>query len=118
MTLKDFKPGQTAYVLSERRGMATRYSIEECTVVSVGQEYVKTQSKEFRKDDVTDEYLTENIDWGYREKLFLTKEAVNDYIEKTELQHWFNMATSWPKILNYSLSQLRAIKKILEGEES
>ena len=125
MTLKDFKQGQTAYSLIREINIAIKYRIEECVVISVGRKYVKASSKEalgypreFYLDDITDEYLHENKDWGCNYMLFLTKEALDNYIEKENLREWLNNAMSRSKVLSYSLDQLRAIKAILEDEQS
>ena len=124
MTLKDFKPGQEVYSLIREINIAIKYRIEECVVISVRRKYVTASSKEalgypreFYLDDITDEYLLENKDWGCRYMLFPTKEALDNYIEKENLREWLNNAMSQSKVLSYSLDQLRAIKTILEEEK-
>ena len=125
MTLKDFKPGQEAYSLIREMNIAIKYRVEECMVISVRRKYVTASPKEalgypreFYLDDITDEYLLENKDWGCRYMLFPTKEALDNYIEKENLREWLNNAMSRSKVLSYSLDQLRAIKAILEDEQS
>lgn len=124
MTIKDFKPGQTVYVLSRTRGRKTEHFIKRCTVVSVGRKYVKAAPEgglnpdEFFLKEENDNYLTENITWREQTKLFLTEAAVNDDIEKDMLRGWLRNAVECYKINSYTLEQLRAIRKILEpGEE-
>jgi hypothetical protein len=41
---------------------------------------------------------------------------VDDYIEREELKTWVRTAAGWGNIDRYTLHQLRAVKKILEGE--
>lgn len=122
MTLKDFTPGQTVYVLKIIAGRTTEYSVKRYKVFSVGRKYVRATTDvggiyptEFFIANVDNEYLTENKDWGDRELLFLTEGDVNDYIEKIELQKWFRNEISERKLCTYTLNQLRAIKAILEG---
>ena len=122
MTIKDFKQGNTAYSLRESYNAGAKYRIDEYVVISVGRKYVKASPKgilnyprEFYLDNIADEYLYENKDWGYREMLFLTKEAAEGYIEKEALLLWFRNTTYILRDDKYSLEQLREVKKILEG---
>ena len=122
MTIKDFKPDQIVYVLKTITGKTTEHFIRIYKVVSVGRKYVRATpvensiyTTEFYLADKDNEYLTESIDWGNRELLFLTENDVNDYIEKTMLRGWLRSEISERKIRALSLGQLRAIKKILEG---
>ena len=121
MTIKNFKPGQTAYVLRRTRGRTTEHFIKRYTVLAVGRKYVKAAPEgsqhptEFYLNDETDRYLTENKDWGERDRLFLTEEAVNDDIERDMLRLWIRKALESYKIDEYTLDQLRAVKEILEG---
>lgn len=123
MTIKDFKPGQTVYALSRTRGRTTEHFIERYTVLSVGRKYVKAapeesqHPEEFYLHGEMDEYLTENVTWRERKKLFLTEIAVNDDIEKDMLRSWLRKATEGYKIDDYTLNQLRAVREILEGNQ-
>lgn len=123
MTIKDFKPGQTVYALFRTRGKTTEHFIKRYTVVSVGRKYVRAapegyqNTDEFFLDEETDNFLTENITWRERTKLFLTEDAVNDDIELNVLRGWFRKeAESW-RIEKYTLGQLRAVREILEGKD-
>lgn len=121
MTIKDFKPGQTVYALSRTRGKTIEHFIKKYTVVSVGRKYVRaapegsTNTDEFFLDEETDNFLTENITFRERAKLFLTEAAANDDIELGMLRGWFRKATESWRIKKYTLEQLRAVKEILEG---
>lgn len=125
MTIKDFKPGQTVYALSRTRGKTTEHFIKRYTVVSVGRKYVRAapegsiNTDEFFLDEETDSFLTENITWRERTRLFLTEAAANDGIELDMLRDWFRRKAveSW-RIEKYTLGQLRAVKEILEGQEN
>lgn len=121
MTIKDFKPGQTVYVLSRVKGRTTEHFIKKYKVVSVGRKYVKAAPEnslkypvEFFLNNETDDFLCENKDWGDKDRLFTSEEAVNDDIEKDMLRTWLRKATESYKIDTYTLSQLRDVKKILE----
>lgn len=124
MIIKDFKPGNTAYSLIRGNyNTDTKYRIDEYVVISIGRKYVKAAPKnsqnypkEFYLNNITDEYLYENRDWGYREMLFLTKEAAEGYIEKEALLFWLRNLTHYLRDDKYSLEQLREVKKILEEE--
>ena len=122
MTIKDFKPDQIVYVLKTITGKTTEHFIWRYKVVSAGRKYVRAAPygsdiypTEFYIADKDNEYLTENKDWGNRELLFLTENDANDYIEKIMLRGWLRKETSEYKIRTYTVEQLRAIKKILEG---
>lgn len=122
MKIKDFKPGQTVFVLTRTRGRTTEHFIKRYKVVSVGRKYVKaapeeslTHPTEYYLNNETDDYLTENKDWGDRGRLFPTEEAVNNDIEKDMLRSWVRKATDNYKLDTYTLEQLRAVRKILEG---
>lgn len=122
MTIKDFKPDQIVYSLEIITGKTKEHFIKRYKVVSTGRKYVraapdgsKVYPTEFYLEDKDNEYLTENRDWGNRELLFLTENSVNDYIEKIMLLDWLRKETSEYKLRAYTLGQLRAIRKILEG---
>lgn len=56
------------------------------------------------------------IDWdGSPRLLFPSEDAVREYQEREELKEWVRVAAGWDKIGRYTLEQLRAVKKILEG---
>mgnify|MGYP004476284281 CR=1 FL=1 len=46
VSVKDFKPGQTAYILTRKRGRTQEHFVSQCIVVSVGRKYVKTAKQE------------------------------------------------------------------------
>lgn len=46
VSVKDFKPGQTAYILTRKRGRTQEHFVSQCVVVSVGRKYVKTAKQE------------------------------------------------------------------------
>ena len=121
MTIKDFRVGQTVYVLSRIKGKTTHHFIKRYTVLSVGRKYVKAAPEgvghpdEFFLDGENDNYLTENITWREKAKLFLTEAAANDDIEREMLCCWLRKATESYNIVTYTVEQLRAVRKILEG---
>lgn len=122
MTIKDFKPGQTVFVLTRTRGRTTEHFVKRYKVLSVGRKYLKAAPEgslshptEYYLNDETDGYLTENKDWGDRTQLFPTEEAINADIEKDMLRSWVRKATENFRLDTYTLEQLRAVRKILEG---
>lgn len=124
MKLNDFKVGQTTFSVTVIQGKKTEYRVSQCDVIKVGRRYVhvsETHSgvvKEYGLLHEEDENLTEKKDWGDRGHLFPTLEAANDFIETHMLRRWLKSAAEWGKIENYSLRQLREVKKILGGEAS
>lgn len=126
MTLKDFKQGQKAYIVSVKRGQKGGYAIKECEVVSVGRKYVTVFDLDhsFNKkvfcsgNSITDECLYEKDNWETIDRLFFTKEAANNCIEKDELLAWLIYTLNRNNNNNkYTLEQLRAVKAILEEEK-
>lgn len=60
-------------------------------------------------------YLIEEAEYGSPRLLFPSEDAVREYQEREELKEWVRVAAGWDKIDRYTLEQLRAVKKILEG---
>lgn len=60
-------------------------------------------------------YLIEETEHGSPRLLFPSEDAVREYQEREELKEWVRVAAGWDKIGRYTLEQLRAVKKILEG---
>ena len=121
MTIKDFKVGQTAYMLSEgqRKGDG---KVEAVEVVKVGRKYVTVavngnwwQEVRFFEPHTDTSFLYEDKDCGVKRLLFQTTEAVDEYNELNDLRSWVQEATNWTKGKDYTIAQLRAVKKILDG---
>ena len=112
-TIKDFKVGQTVYILNWEQK-----AIKE-EVARVGREYVTVNKKwciRFEETYESRPYLIEKTEIGARMLLFPSEDAVHEYMEREELKKWVRMAADWDKIDRYTLAQLRAVKKILEGD--
>lgn len=122
MTIKDFKVGQTAYVLGDRRSRQTNQIATAAEVIKVGRKYV-TVAMDYRQEIRFFEplnnapYLVEDKDYGIQRLLFKTTEGVDEYNELNDLRNWLEDATNWMKVTRYSLAQLRAVKKILEEDD-
>ena len=118
MTIKDFKVGQTAYILGDRRGKGADLATE-AEVIKVGRKYVTVAPGARREIRFLEPYtetafLVEDKDYGVKRLLFPTAEAVDEYNELNNLRSWAQKATDWTKIKEYTIDQLRAVKKILE----
>ena len=118
MTIKDFKVGQTAYILGDRRGKDAGLATE-AEVVKVGRKYVTVapgarQEIRFFEPHTETTFLYE--DNGTKRLLFLTTKDVDEYNELNDLRSWVQEATNWMKVKDYTLAQLRAVKKILKGD--
>ncbi|MBR1616317.1 MAG: hypothetical protein IJ673_12705 [Treponema sp.] len=121
MTLKDFSVGQTAYIIGDTaHRTSTNKGITEVTVEKIGRKYVTvkrgTYEIRFGVQGETKPYLVENTEYGAPRLLFPSEEDMNRYNELCDLKRWVGEAAGWSKIGRYSLEQLRAVKKILEGE--
>lgn len=122
VTLKDFFVGAVAYIVMDKGH--GNLELSECRVVSAGRKYVKVTGMVlavstwcFGVSAASDEYLAENIDYGWQRRLFPTKEQAAEYIEREELRRWCYEAMMFPKSKEYSLDQLRRVKAILEEKK-
>lgn len=118
MTIKDFKVGQTAYIIGDGRRRADNKATA-VEAVKVGRRYVTVkedgkQETRFYEPFGSIGCLLEDKDYGAKRLLFLTTEAVDRYNELNDLRDWVQEATNWMKVKDYTLAQLRAVKKILE----
>lgn len=108
MTIKDFSPGQTVYILSGKY-------ISERKVKSVGRKYVKIESnwdERFSETDDSNNFLVSSNTWGAQDRLFASIEDYNDYKEQEELKRKLLCDVhSWTQKL--SLDQLRRINAII-----
>ncbi|QUO22941.1 hypothetical protein KFE18_05025 [Clostridiaceae bacterium Marseille-Q4143] len=123
VSVKDFKPGQTAYILTRKRGRTQEHFVSQCIVVSVGRKYVKTAKQE--SDSITsdfynlrgdDDYLSETDYYNTGRRLFPTQQAAIEDIEKDMLKDWISKATQHSSMEKYTVQQLREVKKILEAK--
>lgn len=119
MDIKSFKPGQTAYIVGNSRRSRDEFSTVEAEVAKVGRKYVTISGRwgeRFREAHNGDmPYLVEETEYGSPRLLFQSEDAVREYREREELKEWVRVAAGWDKIGRYTLEQLRAVKKILEG---
>ncbi len=125
MKPKDFAPGEIVYCVERGRNNGRdTYEIQTRIVQKVGHKYV-TAGKEgslfFEQFSfVGNEDVLSADSYGFRAKLFLfpTEQEAKDFIEYQGLKEWFRDASDWTKIRQYSLEQLRAVKKILTEENA
>ena len=122
VSVKDFKPGQTAYILTRKRGRTQEHFVSQCVVVSVGRKYVKTAKQEsssitsdFYNLRGDDDYLSEAYGVSER-RLFPTQQAALEDIEKDMLKDWISKATQYSSMEKYTVQQLREVKEILEAK--
>ena len=118
MTIKDFKVGQIAYILEEGHG-ARSGTVAETEISKVGRRYVTIEEgrleARFYEPVNSTTYLVEDRECGAKRLLFPTIEAVDEYNELSDLRSWVQEATNWLKVKQYTLAQLREVKRILEG---
>lgn len=119
MDIKSFKPRQTVYIVGDARRPRDKFSAVKAEVAKVGRKYVTISGrwgKRFREAYNRDmPYLIEETECGSPRLLFPSEDAVREYQEREELKEWVRVAAGWDKIGRYTLEQLRAVKKILEG---
>jgi len=118
MTTKDFKVGQTVFVMMDGIAQRDRFLTVAAEVVKIGRKYVTISGNwamQFKETHESRPYLVEHTEYGAPRILFPSREAVDDYIKREELKTWVRTAVGWDKIGRYTLAQLRAVKKILEG---
>ena len=123
VSVKDFKPGQTAYILTRKRGRTQEHFVSQCIVVSVVRKYVKTAKQEndrFTSDFYNvrgdDDYLSEVDYCNTGRRLFPTQQAAIEDIERDMLKSCIQKATDYSRMDSYTVQQLRAVKEILEAE--
>lgn len=115
LTIKDFKPGDKVYVVTENFGRNANPSICERIVKTVGRMYVTLEGnweEKFACDN--QEYLREKKDWGEHSLLFQTEQKAKDYLEKRNLETWL-LRQSSREIDNLSLEQLHIIRDIMKS---
>lgn len=123
MNIKDFKVGQTAYLMNfhDKQSNKDTTTIDEVNVVSVGKKYVKVKRFDFGYEysffqwEINDSYLTEKKDYGGKNYLFRTQQDIDEYKERKELLKWIYNKVQRIKENQYSVEQFREIKRILEN---
>ena len=120
MNIKDFQSGQEVFGLTERKGRNVPPVVRRLLVAGVGRKYVKAAPEgapyttPFALASEEDEYLTEAKDWGDKEKLFLSEQTLQDYREREDLFRTIRRTLEHAHANQYSLEQLREIRKILD----
>lgn len=121
MDLKNFTAGQTAFLVGDGTYGSTQTQVQSVTVLSVGRKYVKVKigarELQFYSNDPKGEYLCEKVPFGWPRYLFPTEQLASDWMEKKNLADWLKWAAENPPKGGYTLNQLRAIRKILEGKD-
>lgn len=118
ITIKDFKKEKTAYIVNMNLGRKKEPSITETVVTSVGRTYVTTGmgtvQRRFMNNRNESEYLVEKVSFGDY-LLFASRTAAEEHIEKYFLELWLG-CISTTRAKNFTLQQLRDVKKILDPE--
>ena len=121
MAIKDFKVGQTVFVMGGSGSQRERFRTMAVEVVKIGRKYVTINGNwglKFKEVNKSRPYLVEHTEYGSPRLLFPSREEVDNYIEREELKTWVRTAVAWDKIDRYTLAQLREVKRILEGENT
>ncbi len=118
MTIKDFVVGQTVFVMGDSCYERDKYETTAAEIVKVGRKYVTISGNwgmQFMETGESRPYLIEHTEYGAPRMLFPSMEAVDEYREREELKTWVRTAAGWDNINRYTLTQLRAVKTILEA---
>lgn len=110
--IKEFTQGGYGYLLNTDSRLQV---IKRLKIVSVGRKYVTVQDSYERKfeEHATANYLIEHTKSGYSGKLFLTKEAAEEYIEVEKISLELHKIDLY-EYRKCSLEQLKEIKRILK----
>lgn len=122
MNIKDFKVGETVYLMNfhGRTQIRNEDTIDEVIVVSIGKKYVKVRypyanyNITFNQRDESESYFVEKITYGVANYLFHTQQDIDEYRERKELARWICSKTQYLRENQYNLKQFREIKRILE----
>lgn len=124
VSIKDFKQGQPAYILTVSRGKTSNISIEKCFVISVGRKYVKVGKSledRFPADYCNlrgyDDYYSPKESWGDMKRLFPTQQQAAESVEKDELKRAIKKQIDYQKLEMLTLTQLQKINDILAKAE-
>lgn len=115
ITIKDFKKGDTVYILTRNCGRNKEQTISEEKVASVGRMYVTIGNGAWSQKYMNreSEYLFEKANCGESRLLFRTRKDAEEYIEKDNLALWLG-CISVSEAEKYSIEQLRRVKEILK----
>lgn len=125
MQKSDFKKGQEVFLLIREGSNAFRHlqnkavenRIQRATVITVGNKYITVQLNRWEKIsfDIADDFR-QAYDCCEDYKLFLTEQDVYDYEERRTLFKTLHDAFDYSRSEKYSLTQLKAIREILENK--
>lgn len=82
MTIKDFKVGQTVFIMREDYHKRGKYKITEEEVIKVGRKYVTIGGfwePRFEETGANRPYLVEHVECGTPGMLFLSRKAIDEY---------------------------------------
>lgn len=117
MNIKDFKVGDTVYIVGGER--VKDNSVREEIVSKVGRKYVsvgsgygedKYEISNYNKDA---NYLVEHKDWGTKSQLYKSIEDIETEREKARIRRWVFDSYGGAQRHKYTLNQLRAVRDIL-----
>jgi hypothetical protein len=117
VSLKDFVPGQTAWLINSRTGF-TFDSTSEVTIEKVGNKYVTLKEgwkRQYYLKSDGDEYLVEKTQYSSYDMLFPTEESMRNYMERIHTIQYIERNLN-KYIYNTSLEQLRKLKQMIDGE--
>lgn len=112
---QDVKPGDPCWVV---RRVNSGSKVYEGEIISVGRRYIKTSVSRdvgFYVEDGDRNFLQENTSAGWSARLYLSKAALDDMLEREELSLRFRRNyDAW--LQDMSTAQLKAAVMILEND--
>lgn len=112
MNIKEFKPGQEAYIVNLHTGRNEPPSIHQTKVAAVGRKYATTGYYDKRYKTSSVPYgLIEQTEWGETTYLCPDREKAQMFIEHEDLRLWLYKAAAHGN--EYTLDQLKQVKEIL-----
>ena len=117
MKIKDFKVGDTVYIVGCER--AKDKPVQEEIVSKVGRKYVSVGSgygeDKYEVSECHEDanYLVEHKDWGTRKQLYKSMEDIATEREIGQIRRWLFGTYSGAQNHRFTIGQLRAVRDIL-----
>lgn len=118
MKAKDFKVGQTVWLIKTERVKITESIPAPAKVTKVGNKYVTVdwfRPVQFYDRGCGEDYFVEKTVYSPSAFLFDTKEHAQEFVERRILERDLRAAFDYGNLAKLSIEQLREVKRILSG---
>lgn len=121
VTLKDFRPGQTAYIveielLEYRRAKDNSKIIVETTVEKTGRKYVRANGRKFAEEPEAkygEDGLIEQVNYGHYAVLTPNQQTAQQIVRRSQLSHKILGMCDINRLQSLSLERLEQIHELL-----